>query len=136
MNQLGGLIDIGILGSGDSHMAKALIGKAETSMAPGMNAEYKRQVLQWQARATAHIMQNVGYVDGLLLHHWHGAKEDRQYRTRWQILVDNDFNPFYDVKRDTQGLWQLSGNKPQLRDEIRDYFDQRNEDAPYRGRLV
>lgn len=129
---LGGLIDIGILGSGDMHMAKSLIGRAESSIHPEIGGEYRAAVLRWQDRATEYIKQNIGYVCGRILHHWHGQKVKRRYKDRWRILVDSQFNPLTDIKRDWQGLWQLSGNKPQLRDQLREYFSRRDEDEGFR----
>jgi hypothetical protein len=52
------------------------------------------------------------------------------YCDRWKILRDNDYDPSTDIVRDWQGVWQLAGNKPRLRDDIRAYFRTRNEDDP------
>jgi len=72
---------------------------------------------------------DVGLVPGLALHHWHGAKADRRYGSRWRVLTRNQFDPDTDLRHDGQGLIQLAGNKPRLRDELRTYFAARNEDA-------
>jgi hypothetical protein len=91
-------------------------------------------VAQWQARAVREVQTNIGYVDGLLLHEWHGPKAARQYKSRWRILTDHAFDPYTDLKADWQGLWQwedLSQPRMQgLRDDVRRYFSSRNEDAP------
>lgn len=129
LTTLGGLIDIGILGAGDNHMAKGLIGDARFSYHPKINANYKAIVDQWGSHAVAKLNRDVGYVDGLLLHHWHGPKKARQYWDRWKILVNNDFDPLTDISRDLSGLYQLTGKKYKLRDEIRGYMSQRNEDS-------
>jgi hypothetical protein len=50
--------------------------------------------------------------------------------SRWRILLDNNFDPRTDISRDWQGVYQLTGNKPRLRDQIRAYFRDRNEDSP------
>jgi hypothetical protein len=42
--------------------------------------------------------------------------------------MENDFNPRTDLSRDWQGIYQLTPNKPNLRDGIRNYFEGRNED--------
>jgi hypothetical protein len=83
----------------------------------------------WENRAEKHIRRNVGYVPGLLLHHWHGKKRDRKYADRWKIIIDNDYDPHYDLKEDWQGLWQLTDRSFKLRDDIRAYFRSRNEDS-------
>lgn len=130
INDVGLLGDIGILGSGDHHMACAMIGKVDESIHGEMNDSYRRYWHRWQDRCQASINRNVGYVPGMLLHYWHGRKANRLYVDRWQILTRNKFNWQEDILRDAQGLWQLEGNKPQLRDDIRAYFGQRNEDSP------
>jgi len=73
---------------------------------------------------------NIGCVDAHVMHHWHGPKARRGYPDRWKILQRNHYNPHIDVFRDHRGVLQLSPNKPNLRDDIRAYFRQRNEDHP------
>lgn len=128
LDWLGRLLDFAILGSADDHMAKALVGKAASNLHGKLSADYKRDVVAWEDRAAA-LKHNIGYVPGLLLHKWHGPKANRQYQTRWSILVQHDFNPRTDLRRDSQGLWTLAGNKPALRDDLQRYFRSRQEDA-------
>lgn len=128
IDQLGGLIDFGILGAGDRHMATALIGSVEDSVPDNIGKFYMNELRVWQGRA-AELRKDVGYMDGTISHFWHGKKKDRRYTERWKILIDNDFDPDFDIKRDWQGLFQLAGNKPMLRDQIRAYFRARNEDS-------
>ena len=141
MDHVGGLIDWAILGSGDRHMACALIGKVENSLdkfigGPGadkLTVGYWSALQRWQAQAEMYIRRNVGYVPGMILHHWHGSKRDRRYRSRWQILVKHNFDPVKDLKKDAQGLWQLVDHGDlrsiAMRDDIRNYFRGRNEDS-------
>jgi hypothetical protein len=72
---------------------------------------------------------DLGFVEGTILHHWHGRKSSRKYVERWSILVDNKYDPNTDVYYDEHGLLQLTGDNHGLRDGIRDYFAQRNDDA-------
>jgi hypothetical protein len=129
LDKVGGFMDFPILGAADHHMAKALIGRGLESVHPKMHPNYKSAVLAWQDRAEINIKRNVGCVDGTLLHFWHGSKVNRRYVDRWKILVENKFDPQVDIFRDTRGLYKLTGNKPRLRDQIRAYFRQRNEDG-------
>ena len=129
---LGGLIDFCILGSADHAMAMGLIGKIERSAPQDINQKFLNELLIWQERAEHHIKRDVGYVPGTLIHYWHGRKADRKYVERWDIIRDNDFDPDDDIKRDWQGLLQLEVLTPRqrrLRDQIRQYFRQRNEDS-------
>lgn len=128
IDTLGGLFDVAILGAGDRHMASALLSDVDRSYPPGLSAGYIESLRIYQDRASL-LKRNVGYVPGTLLHYWHGKKVDRRYMDRWQILVKNQYDPEFDIKRDWQGLWQLAGNKPQFRDDLRAYFRARNEDS-------
>lgn len=129
LNDLGGLIDVAILGSADYHMATALMGFLHISVQKGYHPEYIQALTDWQNRAIKHIKRNVGHMKGTLIHYWHGKMKDRNYGTRWQILVKHQFNPRLDIKKDTNGIYQLTDEKWQLRDDIRHYFSVRNEDS-------
>lgn len=129
IDDLGGLLDKWILGSADYHMAYAMIGKAKQTINPNWTKHLKDLLLEWEQRAEKHIRRNVGYVSGSLLHYWHGRKKDRKYNDRYRILIDHEYDPVYDLKRDSQGLWQLTDRSLGLRDHIREYFRTRNEDS-------
>lgn len=125
---LGGLIDWSICGSNDEHMARGLMGEIESSIHGEMSNEFKQSMKIWETKASK-LLKDIGYVPGLIFHHWHGKKKNRGYVERWKILVENKFNPYEDIQKNTQGIWQLTGNKPKLRDQIRQYFADRNEDS-------
>ena len=129
---LGGLIDICILGAGDWYMAHSLVGKLDDVMRKEYHPRYVARMKEWEARAERHIRRNVGVVKGLALHHWHGPKVQRKYGTRDEILIGADYNPDIDLKRDLQGVYQLSDQHEhrsiKLRDGLRKYFRERNED--------
>jgi hypothetical protein len=98
-------------------------------MYSGLNGTFNDWLYEWQARAEKYIKRDVGMMDGLLYHYWHGRKADRGYMTRPQILVKHQFNPALDLKRDWQGVWALTDRNIDLRDDIRAYFAARNEDS-------
>jgi hypothetical protein len=129
LERLGGLIEFGAMGAGDHHMALAMIGAASSSMPGGTSASYQRMLYQWQDRALLHINRNLGYVHGTIEHSFHGAKPKRQYLGRWQMFLRHGFDPDTDLKRNTTGVMELTGNKPELRRELDLYFRQRDEDA-------
>lgn len=132
LNHLGGLIDTAILGAGDRHMALGLIGCIENSVSNEIHPNYMRELLEWQERAKRYIRRDVGYVPGSIAHFWHGKKKDRGYSSRWKILIENQYDPTTDLKRDAQGLYQLesfSDRQLRLRDQIRSYFRARSEDS-------
>lgn len=130
LDKLGGLLDCCILGSADWHMSFALAMRDDVH--PDMNLsaapEYVKAIQRWAKRAEL-LRANIGYVDGHVIHHWHGPMAKRGYTWRAKILTENQYNPLTDLKYDWQGVLQLSKDKPKMRDEIRAYFRQRHEDS-------
>jgi hypothetical protein len=110
-------------------MAMALIGKVEESIPGNLTVGYKAPLYQWQQHATQHLARNIGYVPGSIEHHWHGSKTKRDYIGRWDILARNTFDPATDLKRNTWGVLELAGNKPELRRDLDGYFRMRDEDS-------
>ena len=58
-------------------------------------------------------------MPGLILHHFHGSTQNRAYNQRWKLLQRTGFDPNLDLKRDWQGLWQLTERNRELRDGLR-----------------
>ena len=133
IDAVGGLIDWAIVGSGDSYMASALIGGVQHHLRRDFHPDYIQKFLTWQDRAERFIRRNVGYMSGVCVHYFHGKKVNRRYVDRNQILVQNQFNPNTDLKRNWQGLYELVDHGDTrsigLRDDLRRYFNQRNEDS-------
>jgi hypothetical protein len=126
----GGIFETGILGSGDHHMALAFINEVERSLPKTINKRYLDLLLEYQNRCNKFVQRELGYIDGGITHYFHGTKQNRGYRTRWSILADNKFDPTYDLKRDKNGLFTLTDRSIKLRDDIKLYFESRDEDNP------
>ncbi len=124
---VGGLMDFPILGSADHHMAWAMINRVEDSVHGKMHDEFKRRAHEWQANAYRETGGTLGYVNTRIEHAFHGPKAKRQYRERWQILIDHAFNPATDLAYDEQGMLYVVG-KPALLNDLHDYFHGRGED--------
>ena len=128
LEAVGGFLDVGILGASDHHMAQAIVGRAHHTLPDTIHPNYRRAVLDWEAAALRVFQKDVGYVPGTIWHSFHGHKAKRQYRTRWNVLLEHAFDPLTDLRRNLQGVWELVG-KPGLRDDIRRYFNARDEDS-------
>ena len=131
---LGGLIDFTILGSGDYHMAMAFIENVDRSfIRNGKEVEYHGNyrilIKIFEERCKEFLKKDIGYVEGTIDHHFHGDKKNRGYATRDQILIKNKYDPLRDIIMNADGLWELAPFKATLRDQIRIYFRQRNEDS-------
>jgi len=133
MEVIDGLIDFSIVGSGDFQMACGFMDDIRRSVSYPCSPEYINALVEWGEKAKK-LRRNIGYVHGLLIHNYHGKKSNRSYGTRWKILVDNQYNPYTDLRKDWQGLNYLvddgSDRYISLRDELKDYFRSRDEDEP------
>ena len=123
--KMDGLIDWAILGSADRHMAMALIGKAQDSAPGNVHKNYSKLLLDFQNRVR-HL--KLSWVDGTIVHHWHGSLENRRYRERWDILTKLKYDPFSDVGLTCSGVVQLTESGERLRKPIEEYFLARAED--------
>jgi hypothetical protein len=128
-DRVGGLFELGGMGSGDHHMALALIGQADKSMPSGTTDAYRAEVKRWEARALRHVNGNIGFVPGTVEHLFHGRKGDRGYQSRWEMFVNHAFDPHEDLKRNSHGVLEFATNKPELRHDFDRYLHSRNEDV-------
>ena len=125
----GGLFELGGMGSGDHHMALAMVGAVEKSVPGGTSPSYLAHLLRWQDRALRHVNRNIGFVHGTIEHRFHGRKADRGYLDRWAMFVRHGFDPDTDLKRNSFGVLEWAGNKPELRREFDLYLRSRREDV-------
>jgi hypothetical protein len=124
-NQTNGLIDWAILGSADRHMAMAFIGKVKDSAPGNIHKNYLKLLLDYQDKVKN---LKLSWVNGVIMHHWHGSLANRKYRERWGILTSFDYDPFIDVGIHKNSLVQLSHKGERFAYPIRNYFIERSED--------
>jgi hypothetical protein len=129
LNRVGGLLDVCIAGSADSHMANALLGDYKVGFNPQLSEGFNRSIARWQERCDVWIRQNVGFVDGQIMHFWHGKSEQRGYNNRADMIAFHQYDPHEDLVTETSGLYTFSGNKPRLEQDIRLSLSMRNEDS-------
>ena len=125
-DRMGGLYENAILGSGDNIMMCSLLGQADKSVHLNNSQEYKQDIYDYQTR-----VKNLrfSYVPGVIRHYYHGAKVNRRYKERWQILVDHGYNPLIHIKKNKDGLLIPTDQCPAgLLVDILEYFKARNED--------
>ena len=124
--KMGGLPDWAILGSGDRHLAMSLAGLGQTSC-PGTIHENYKMMLRLYERSLKNF--KVSWVDGTIIHFWHGSFADRRYKERWDILIKNAFDPFEDIGYTDEGIVQLTEKGRRFEKFLDDYFTGRREDS-------
>jgi hypothetical protein len=125
---MGGLYDTSILGSGDDHLMRSLIGEESwvTSVHAQASEDYCETIRAFAQRSHG---LGVGYVPGVIHHFFHGSKQKRKYRERWEILVQHQYQPSQHIYKDNQGLNMMSATFPlQMAVDILQYFLDRKED--------
>jgi len=125
---VGGLFELGGIGSNNHHMSLALSGRADVSVPRGVSEAYRREVKRQERRAARHINQDIGYVAGTVEHLFRGRKNDRGCRSRWDIFVNNDFDRLEDLKGGGRGVLEFATNKPRPRHDCDLSPHSRNED--------
>lgn len=136
--KMNGLYEFGILGSSDHIMALSLIGKGIKAIDVQSTDGYKKTILEYQ-----NSVKNfrLGYIPGVIKHHFHGSKKNRKYTERWQILVKHLYDPLIHLEKNTidnkkntnkfQVLIPSSLCPKELITDIYRYFEERNEDEGY-----
>ena len=128
-DKMEGLYDVSILGSGDHCMAFSFIGHPASILNSGQTEGYKETLAQFQFRCS---QLRLGYIPGIILHHFHGLGKKRKYSERWQILAKNQYDPTIHIKKRKDGLIIPTTDAPQqLLNEIMEYFFERNEDENF-----
>jgi hypothetical protein len=127
--RMGGLYEKGILGAGDHAMSLSFIGNSRGSYNAHATDEYKKTVHEFEQRSAG---LRVGYVPGVIRHHFHGSKKNRKYSERWKILVHNSYSPDLHITKNKHGLLIPTRDcPPKMLEEIVTYFQERNEDEGY-----
>jgi len=125
-DKMGGLYDLAILGSGDNVMAMAYINNVLKAANDRYSEAYLESIQEYQARTRG---LRIGYVPGVIRHHFHGSKANRKYTERWEILIRHGYDPIRHVKKNADGLLVPTPECPQeFLDEIFHYFEERKED--------
>ena len=129
LDRIGGMFELGGMGSGDHHMALAIVGQSDRSVPEGAHPNYVAAIKRWETGALSHINGKLGFVHGTIEHWFHGRKHQRYYLGRWDMFVKHQFDPIADLKRNTFGVIEFAGNKPDLELDFDRYLRSRHEDV-------
>jgi hypothetical protein len=125
-DKIGGIFQMDILGSGDFYTAMVLISKVQDCFPPQTNNEFKKLVFDLQNRVEG---AKIGYITGVIRHHFHGSKMNRKYEERPKILAKYNYNPLLHITTDNTGILIPTELCPkEFLNDIYRYFLERNED--------
>lgn len=135
IEMIGGLFDVSIVGSADYQMAVAWMTDIMDAVAYEAHPGYLEALKDWGKKVAVVRAKygDVGYIDGLVLHSFHGYKWHRFYDKRHKFY--KNFDPNRDLIRDEQGITCWNVNNPEhnaeLVKELQWYHRHRKEDARY-----
>lgn len=124
-----GFYDRHILGSGDTLIGRSFYGDKTSKVWCYGSKRMKIEFDRWLEEIYQEVSGSVHYVDGEVLHLWHGRRKNRDYLRRQAILKKYDFDPHKDIKIDENGCWVWATDKPEMHKRVRRYFWMRNEDG-------
>ena len=112
LQSIGGLYDRMITGGGDDIMAKAwqnlgVVGQGHDKYPVGL----QQHAQHWIDSVGAKTEGNIGYLKGVLLHHFHGSQSNRHYAMRMSILRTHNFDPVRDIFKNADGVWEWRSNE-------------------------
>lgn len=125
-----GFYDYAIAGAGDDLMAHAFTGTYESPCVKKLlpNATQWKHYRDW-AEKVAEVSNKVGYISGKLFHLYHGTVANRKYVQRHEDVSNLGYNPYTDLKVNTNGCWEWTNSAPrQLKEYFNEYFSERKED--------
>lgn len=124
--KINGLYEYAITGDGDILMASCFLGNYKSALPHGASDDYIKTLREFESRCGG---ARLGYVPGIIRHHYHGSINSRKYDLREQILIKNNYLPTLHISKDANGLLIPSHDIPtNLLTCIYNHFASKNED--------
>ena len=124
---LGGLYDRNIVGSGDTFLVDCYLDSWDIhGFAKKFNEHLKNDLMAYceKIKAKNPILD---YIPVEISHLWHGSLKNRKYMDRHDIILKYDYNPQEDVKL-VNNVLEWNSDKFGMHEDIKQYFYDRKED--------
>ncbi len=122
--------DACILGGGDRaiacaahHCFDALVRRHR------MNERERRRYIAWAEPLGETVRASTGFLNGEILHLWHGEMSDREKGHTRDGFQRFQFDPYTDIAIDENGSWRWNSDKTEMHEYVRGYFASRREDG-------
>ncbi len=123
-----GLYDVAPVGGGDTLLFSAMFPNIFTVKDMiTIDDRHWIHYLEWVNRFNDKVGDNVSWINGKILHLWHGNLLKRGYVDRNKILKSHGFDFRSDIKYDSNSCWQWSSNKYKLHNQVKSYFLSRSQ---------
>ena len=120
-----GFYDRMIVGSGDSIMTAAF-GQYKSPL-HNYSLALQDDIITWYQKLNQKMSGHLSYHHGTIVHLFHGSMKNRNYFHRDKILEKYSFQPYEDIKLNSDKCWEWASSKKELHREVELYFTSRNE---------
>ena len=125
--KMNGLYEYAITGDGDMQMASCFLSNYAAALPSNASIEYKKTLKEFEDRVSG---CRIGYVPGIIRHHYHGTINSRKYDLREYILTKYDYSPVSYLTKNKDGLLVSTDKFPnELKESILTHFRSKNEDS-------
>jgi hypothetical protein len=121
-----GFYDKLILGGGDS-VLKYSFYSGSASHEESKSIILDEDIKKWSHEMANLVNNSVFYVDGVILHLFHGKIKNRLHGNRYKLIKSFNFDPNKDLQKNKDGCWDWSTDKIGLKKTVEKYFYIRNE---------
>ncbi|MGJ8605796.1 MAG: hypothetical protein ACSHXH_16895 [Marivita sp.] len=121
------LYDANVIGGADTVVIAAVQSQiSEYQNFFSISSSHFRHMQDWAACGKS---GKLDFIDGRILHLWHGDLTNRQYLARHNVLLQHDFDPNRDLRLADNGTWCWTNPDSQLARDVASYFHARQEDG-------
>jgi len=127
--EAGGLYPYAILGGGDSLFICTIFDILNSDTIPAY--KYSKDTTKynkWKSAIQAYANRShVSYIEGEIIHDWHGDMKSRKYDKRYEIIKNMDFENCIEI--DSNGIIKIVNVNESVYGDLLNYFKSRNEDG-------
>jgi glycosyltransferase involved in cell wall biosynthesis len=114
-------------GSDDLFFWATILDLKDPSLLVGeISQAHKIEWLSWKKKLSQNFFKSFSFVEGNVIHFWHGEQQKRKHQNRGEFFVENNFNPQKDCEFNKDGLIEWKNKK--FNEHLKKYFAERKED--------
>jgi hypothetical protein len=114
-----GFYDTGVIGGGDKLMFSAAAGRYER-IARWMSPAHLSHYCTWARPFAESVKGRISYLEGHLIHLWHGHTGTNRYYERSVGFEEFQFDPGRDLAMTRHGVWRWNSDKLEMQAFVRD----------------
>lgn len=128
--EAGGFYDKHVLGANDNIIIDCCLNTFELHhyFKAGQGTALLEDMMNWAHNKFKINKHQANYLPTDIYHLFHGAKKNRGYLTREDILKKHNYDPKIDIAL-IENAYEWSSNKPDLHKDVENYFTSRKEDS-------